>query len=133
MTKIVRYIEKNGGAKQFVTPIHYLFVFVAGLFVYKNTRNPVYVTIYNTLFALIIFSVLISIMGLLERITAYMPPFIYILMYFIYRHALVYFRQKNAYIIAFNFIVLLGMIGLFTVNYPMILIHLKHGRDKKVL
>lgn len=121
--KIVRYIENNEGQK-IRYPLHYMFVFIAGLFVYKNTSNPVYVTIYNTLFSLLIFSMLISVMGLVDRITAFMPPFIYILMYFIYRHMLVFFRQKNAYIIAFNFLVLFAMIGLFAVNYSMILIHL---------
>lgn len=120
--KIVRYVENNDGQK-IRFPVHYMFVFIAGLFVYKNTTNPVYVTIYNTLFSLIIFSLLISIMGLLDRITAYMPPFIYILMYFIYRHMLDYCKQKNTYIITFNFAVLFAMIGLFVSNYHMVLIH----------
>jgi len=121
--KIIRYIEANEGQK-IRYPIHYMFVFIAGLYVYKNTKNPVYITIYNTLFSLILFSLLASIMGLLDRITAYMPPFIYILMYFIYRHMLGFFKQKNTYIIAFNFVVILAMIGLFVSNYYMVLIHL---------
>lgn len=120
--KSVRYIESSDG--QIIRfPIQYIIALSVGLFFYKKTDDPNYIAIYNILFSLVICGLLISTMGLLDRITSFMTPLIYVLMFYIYSYLMSYFKDKMLYILLFNvfFIVLLGS-NLFS-NFYMVLIY----------
>ena len=123
--KIVTYSE-NYGAKEIMYPIHYLYVFIFGAIVYWKSSNEKFIIYYNCLFTLLVFSLLFSAIGVADRIIAFMPPFIYLLMYLIYKHFLPLFISKSKpiwqlmYYGIFTFL----MMSVCIMNFDMIRLHI---------
>jgi len=89
--KLVSY-SKGDIEQNIMFPIHYVFVFCFGLFLYYKTNDEKLIIIYNVLFSLLIFTVLFSALGVGYRIVAFMPPFIYVILFWALKHLKCYFK-----------------------------------------
>jgi len=122
--KIVSY-SRGDLDQSIMFPIHYMYVFCAGLFMYYKVNDEKITIIYNVLFSLLIFSILFSSIGVDDRIIAFMPPFIYVLFYWSLKHMKYYFKgiSKKIWFVGSHFLcfVLLGYV--FYKNFHMVKMH----------